>query len=57
MFNLIVTASLRNRVFVLAASLLLIGLGSWLIPKLNIDVLPDLNRPPAPWPGLRFARP
>lgn len=45
MFNLIVTASLRNRVFVLAASLLLIGLGSWLIPKLNIDVLPDLNRP------------
>ncbi|MCC6172302.1 MAG: efflux RND transporter permease subunit [Gammaproteobacteria bacterium] len=45
MFNLIVTASLRNRVFVLAASLLLIGLGGWLIPKLNIDVLPDLNRP------------
>ncbi len=45
MFNLIVTASLRNRVFVLAVSLLLIGLGGWLIPKLNIDVLPDLNRP------------
>ena len=45
MFNLIVTASLRNRVFVLAASLLLIGLGSWIIPQLNIDVLPDLNRP------------
>ena len=45
MFNLIVTASLRNRVFVLVVSLLLIGLGSWLIPKLNIDVLPDLNRP------------
>jgi HME family heavy-metal exporter len=45
MFNLIVTASLRNRVFVLAASLLLVGLGTWLIPKLNVDVLPDLNRP------------
>jgi HME family heavy-metal exporter len=45
MFNQIVTASLRNRVFVLAASLLLIGLGLWLVPKLNIDVLPDLNRP------------
>ena len=45
MFNTIVTASLRNRVFVLAASLLLVGLGGWLIPKLNIDVLPDLNRP------------
>ncbi|MCP5471739.1 MAG: efflux RND transporter permease subunit [Sinobacteraceae bacterium] len=45
MFNLIVTASLRNRVFVLAAALLLIGFGSWIIPQLNIDVLPDLNRP------------
>jgi HME family heavy-metal exporter len=45
MFNQIVTASLRNRVFVLAASLLLIGIGGWLVPKLNIDVLPDLNRP------------
>lgn len=45
MFNQIVSASLRNRVFVLAASLLLIALGVWLIPKLHIDVLPDLNRP------------
>ena len=45
MFNQIVSASLRNRVFVLAASALLIALGVWLIPKLHIDVLPDLNRP------------
>ncbi len=45
MFNQIVSTSLRNRVFVLAASLLLIALGSWLVPKLQIDVLPDLNRP------------
>ena len=45
MFNQIVTASLRNRVFVLAASLLLIALGSWVVPRLDIDVLPDLNRP------------
>ena len=45
MFNQIVSASLRNRVFVLAASVLLIALGVWLIPKLHIDVLPDLNRP------------
>lgn len=45
MFNLIVSASLRHRVFVLAASLLLVALGTWIIPQLNIDVLPDLNRP------------
>ena len=45
MFNQIVTASLRNRVFVLAASLLLIALGSWVVPRLDVDVLPDLNRP------------
>ena len=45
MFNQIVTASLRNRVLVLAASLLMIGLGSWIVPRLDIDVLPDLNRP------------
>ena len=45
MFNRIIVGSLRNRVAVLAASLLLIGLGSWVVPRLNIDVLPDLNRP------------
>ena len=45
MFTQIVTGSLRNRVFVLAASLLLVLLGSWIVPGLQIDVLPDLNRP------------
>jgi heavy-metal exporter, HME family len=45
MFNHIIQSSLRNRMFVLAAALLLIGIGSWLIPQLQIDVLPDLNRP------------
>ncbi len=45
MFNLIVSASLRNRVFVLAASLLLVAFGTWIVPQLDIDVLPDLNRP------------
>lgn len=45
MFNHIIIGSLRNRVAVLAASLLLIGLGTWVIPRLNVDVLPDLNRP------------
>jgi HME family heavy-metal exporter len=45
MFNQIILGSLRNRVAVLAASLLLVGLGSWVVPRLNVDVLPDLNRP------------
>ena len=45
MFNQIVTASLRYRVFVLAAAALLILVGLWTVPKLPIDVLPDLNRP------------
>lgn len=45
MFDHIIFGSLRNRVAVLAASLLLIGLGTWVVPRLDVDVLPDLNRP------------
>ena len=45
MFNQIILGSLRNRLLVLAASLLLVGLGTWVVPRLNVDVLPDLNRP------------
>ncbi len=45
MFNQIVTASLRYRVFVLAGAVLLILVGLWTVPRLPIDVLPDLNRP------------
>ncbi|MGD9803866.1 MAG: efflux RND transporter permease subunit [Hyphomicrobiaceae bacterium] len=45
MFNLIVTHSLRNRLFVLAASLILIAYGSFVLPRLPVDVFPDLNRP------------
>jgi heavy-metal exporter, HME family len=45
MFNLIVTASLRHRVFVLAGAVLLILVGSLVIPRLQVDVLPNLNRP------------
>ena len=45
MFNQIIHGSLRHRVAVLAASLLLIGLGTWVVPQLDVDVLPDLNRP------------
>ena len=45
MFNQLILGSLRHRVAVLAASVLLIGLGVWVVPRLNVDVLPDLNRP------------
>ena len=45
MFNALVTQSLRNRLLVVAAALLLIGAGLFLLPRLNVDVLPDLDRP------------
>jgi len=45
MFNLIVTQSLKNRLFVLAAALILIAYGSFVLPRLPVDVFPDLNRP------------
>ena len=45
MFNLLVTASLRNRLFVLAAALVLVAYGSFVLPRLPVDVFPDLNRP------------
>ena len=45
MFKLIVTTSLRNRVFVLAVAAMLIAYGSLTLQRLPIDVFPDLNRP------------
>jgi len=45
MFNFLVTQSLKNRLFVLAASLILIAYGSFVLPRLPVDVFPDLNRP------------
>jgi HME family heavy-metal exporter len=45
MFKFLVTASLRNRLFVLAAALLLIAYGAFMLPRIPIDVFPDLNRP------------
>jgi heavy-metal exporter, HME family len=44
-FNTLVSASLRNRIFVLAAAMLLIAYGSVILPRIPIDVFPDLNRP------------
>ncbi len=45
MFNILVTQSLRNRIFVLAAAALLIVYGAFTATKLPVDVFPDLNRP------------
>src|SRR5262245_4479385 len=45
MFNLLVTASLRNRLIVVAAALVLVAYGSFVLPRLPVDVFPDLNRP------------
>ena len=45
MFNLLVTSSLKNRLFVLAAALVLVAYGSFVLPRLPVDVFPDLNRP------------
>lgn len=45
MFKFIVTNSLRNRLFVLAAAAVLIAYGSFMLPRIPIDVFPDLNRP------------
>ena len=45
MFNFLVTQSLKNRLFVLAASFILVVYGSFVLPRLPVDVFPDLNRP------------
>lgn len=45
MFNAIVGASLRNRLLVLAAALLLSLYGALALRGMPIDVFPDLNRP------------
>src|SRR3954470_8956009 len=45
MFTFLVTQSLRNRLFVLAAALVLIVFGTMTAMRLPVDVFPDLNRP------------
>jgi HME family heavy-metal exporter len=45
MFNSLISASLNQRLFVLAASLLLLVYGALSLQRLPVDVLPDLNKP------------
>jgi len=44
-FFKIVSFAVRNRLLVIAAALALIVAGNMLLPKIPIDVFPDLNRP------------
>ncbi|MBC7799116.1 MAG: efflux RND transporter permease subunit [Gemmatimonadaceae bacterium] len=45
MFNVLVSASLRNRLFVLLFASVLVGYGGYKLTQLPVDVFPDLNRP------------
>ena len=45
MFTFLVTQSLRNRLFVIAVSMILVVWGAFTASRLPVDVLPDLNKP------------
>ncbi len=45
MFNFLVSVSLKNRLFVLAAAMMLVAYGLYVLPRVPVDVFPDLNRP------------
>lgn len=45
MFKQLLSFSLNQRLFVVIASLLVAGYGAFILPKLPVDVFPDLNRP------------
>ncbi|NQZ56851.1 MAG: efflux RND transporter permease subunit [Lentisphaeraceae bacterium] len=45
MLNKIIAFSLKNRVFVVIAALLIAFFGAYIANDMPIDVLPNLNRP------------
>jgi HME family heavy-metal exporter len=45
MLNAVIRFALRQRLLVLAASLFLLGYGTWEASRMEIDVFPNLNRP------------
>ena len=45
MFNILVSASLRNRLFVVVTAFILVAYGAFVLPRIPVDVFPDLNRP------------
>ncbi|MGE0853462.1 MAG: efflux RND transporter permease subunit [Hyphomicrobiaceae bacterium] len=45
MFTFVVERSLKSRLVVLAAAVVLVVYGSFSLPRLPVDVFPDLNRP------------
>lgn len=45
MLNALIKFSLQQRLLTIAIAIALIGIGSWQITRMPIDVFPDLNRP------------
>jgi len=45
MFNFLINNSLRHRLFVIATALAMMAYGLFVLPRLPVDVFPDLNRP------------